>query len=752
MAFEENVTKEIAIRMILGLAVAFFLYEATSTAWDSSTTYVSIHALIAFLAIASAAWAFLVNYRDTTVGHWIFFTGLFVRVVIHSGTAVEHAFGGDTPLRLEAQIRVTTDIFGVALFSIFILASVLSTRAGLRGIIPRMTMPTIGITGLAAFGILYFFILPSVNEFGRQVLGLVFGVIAIAAFLSSCILWISTKEKNRMYSTPYMLSSLFAFTLSILPLIMAQISFSSIWRLSFWLQALGFAFMALAIGEPLYRRVNISKKSTNTILTWTLTLAIGPFIVALFAEGFAPGILIIDFGAYLLSHGAAAMLSAMMAILLYVYFKRNPAWNLVPLLTLFLSWTVIEIYIMSSYSNLLIGGRGESVVPYILGGIVSLLVIFQSVVWTTNPPSEEPPNLQVMWIGTRLSFVVLGLLTSMYIENSILAAVVSLVGSPIGRSVLLVINLAALAGFLILLHIMTREYGDWKSIQGIALLFLGLWIMPNILKGVFLDWTVGWWAAEVLLIIGLALGPPLLGSLYVDSMSSAQDSQRRATLYSDLLAHDITNMHQAILVALSILEMEGTDDVARNLAIIDARTSLNRAALIVENVRQIGLADQTGKEELTDKDLVASIIDAFNQVKSEFPDEELNFSVNSREGHCFILANNLLMDLFYNLFKNALAYSENEKRVEVTINYTKLDGEDFWRIRVADHGRGIEEERKAHLFQRFMKGAEGLGLGLSVVLALVKSFGGHIEVEDRVSGDHTKGTVFIVDLPISPNH
>ena len=50
-----------------------------------------------------------------------------------------------------------------------------------------------------------------------------------------------------------------------------------------------------------------------------------------------------------------------------------------------------------------------------------------------------------------------------------------------------------------------------------------------------------------------------------------------------------------------------------------------------------------------------------------------------------------------------------------------------------------------------MKGAEGLGLGLSVVLALVKSFGGHIEVEDRVSGDHTKGTVFIVDLPISPN-
>ena len=164
MAFEENVTKEIAIRMIIGVVLAFFLFEATVTAWESNTTYVSIHALIAFLAIASAAWAFLVNYQDTTVGHWIFFTGLFVRVMIHSGTAIEHAFGGESTLRLDAQLRITTDIFGVALFSIFILASVLCTRAGLRGKIPRMTMPTIGITGLASFGIIYFFILPSLTS------------------------------------------------------------------------------------------------------------------------------------------------------------------------------------------------------------------------------------------------------------------------------------------------------------------------------------------------------------------------------------------------------------------------------------------------------------------------------------------------------------------------------------------------------------------------------------------------------------
>ncbi|MHA2424298.1 MAG: hypothetical protein ACXAEF_05890, partial [Candidatus Thorarchaeota archaeon] len=340
MAFEENVTKEIAIRMIVGLFVVLFLFEVTTSAWGSTTTYVSMHALIAFLAIASAAWAYLVNFRNTTVGHWIFFTGLWVRVVIHAGTAVEHAFGNVSPVRLAGEIRITTDIYGVTIFSLFILASVLCTRAEWKGKVPKLIMPTIGIAGLGSFGIVYFLILPSLSTVGRQTLGLILGIIAICALLATSVMWMTTKDKSRIFSTPFFLSSLFSFTLSTIPLIIAQVIYSSIWKLSFWLQALGFAFMALAIGNPLFRSVNLSKKSTNTILGWMLTLAIGPFLVAIFSESFAPGIIIESVGAYLLSHGAAALLSAMMAVLIYLYFKRSPAWNLVPLLTLFISWTM----------------------------------------------------------------------------------------------------------------------------------------------------------------------------------------------------------------------------------------------------------------------------------------------------------------------------------------------------------------------------------------------------------------------------
>lgn len=71
----------------------------------------------------------------------------------------------------------------------------------------------------------------------------------------------------------------------------------------------------------------------------------------------------------------------------------------------------------------------------------------------------------------------------------------------------------------------------------------------------------------------------------------------------------------------------------------------------------------------------------------------------------------------------------------------------FWATRVIDFGKVIEPEKKATLFQRFMEGAEGTGLGLSMVYALTDAFGGTIVVSDRVEGDYTQGTVFTVTLP-----
>ena len=55
------------------------------------------------------------------------------------------------------------------------------------------------------------------------------------------------------------------------------------------------------------------------------------------------------------------------------------------------------------------------------------------------------------------------------------------------------------------------------------------------------------------------------------------------------------------------------------------------------------------------------------------------------------------------------------------------------------------------MFHRFRRGqtkAKGTGLGLYLVKSLVESFGGHVEIQNRVLEDYSKGTRFFVYLPV----
>jgi signal transduction histidine kinase len=195
------------------------------------------------------------------------------------------------------------------------------------------------------------------------------------------------------------------------------------------------------------------------------------------------------------------------------------------------------------------------------------------------------------------------------------------------------------------------------------------------------------------------------------------------------------------------MDMDGLPQDMYDMALQDARGCLRRADQLVRNVRGLGMTDLDGPPPLETIDLVGSIDHAIEQVLMELPDQTVEILVNRDVNECFVTANGLLSDLFYNLFRNAIAYSRDHRRIVVEIDPAKAGSSSFWETKVIDFGKGIEPDKKATLFQRFMEGAEGTGLGLSVVYALTETFGGTIAVGDRVAGDYTQGTVFTVTLP-----
>jgi signal transduction histidine kinase len=106
--------------------------------------------------------------------------------------------------------------------------------------------------------------------------------------------------------------------------------------------------------------------------------------------------------------------------------------------------------------------------------------------------------------------------------------------------------------------------------------------------------------------------------------------------------------------------------------------------------------------------------------------------------------------IVFNLLSNAFKYTF-EGEIEVAV---RREGGQV-ALRVRDTGTGIPPEERAHLFERFhrVKGArgrtlEGTGIGLALVLELVKLHGGRVEVESEVG----RGSTFTVTLPLGRAH
>lgn len=85
----------------------------------------------------------------------------------------------------------------------------------------------------------------------------------------------------------------------------------------------------------------------------------------------------------------------------------------------------------------------------------------------------------------------------------------------------------------------------------------------------------------------------------------------------------------------------------------------------------------------------------------------------------------------------------------IEIGYELSADNRFVFISVTDTGKGIPEEKKALVFERFQKldeFAQGTGLGLAICMSIVKVFNGNITLESTVG----QGSKFTISLPYTP--
>jgi signal transduction histidine kinase len=136
-----------------------------------------------------------------------------------------------------------------------------------------------------------------------------------------------------------------------------------------------------------------------------------------------------------------------------------------------------------------------------------------------------------------------------------------------------------------------------------------------------------------------------------------------------------------------------------------------------------------------------------------YPNVEIIADFDHQMKDALIRAEPIINELFINILDNAVRVQINqEEKPYVKVSISK-DSDRWVTIDICDKGPGIADDRKSDLFSRFERTAERAhtGIGLSIVKVLVDRYNGRIDVLDRIKGDHSKGALFRIQLPLDHN-
>lgn len=238
-----------------------------------------------------------------------------------------------------------------------------------------------------------------------------------------------------------------------------------------------------------------------------------------------------------------------------------------------------------------------------------------------------------------------------------------------------------------------------------------------------------------------------------ESEKKNREAYNRAELYKDLFAHDMNNILQNILLGIQVSRVyldkkKELEDFRKFLNIM--QTEVIRGASLASNIRKLSqLQEITFSLEPTDvNDILKKSINKINIPQFE---RKIDITVDNPYKKVFIKANELLDDVFENILNNVMRYNKNPiVKIHIKISKEQKKSKDYIKMEFLDNGIGIEESRKSLIFLRAEsknKSIRGMGLGLSLVKKIVNLYNGQITVEDRVKGDYTKGSNFILLFP-----
>jgi len=215
------------------------------------------------------------------------------------------------------------------------------------------------------------------------------------------------------------------------------------------------------------------------------------------------------------------------------------------------------------------------------------------------------------------------------------------------------------------------------------------------------------------------------------------------------IAHNINNLLGVVVGYLDLIktDLSNEDLVHRGISVIDK--TVNKMTNIVKQLSRLASQMRIAVTPLSAHELIDSSVVRFVE------EHEVDFvEVDTDIPEVEIFANReTFEDTLGRLLENAMeSYHRTEiqdPKVIVKASVLTQDGDEYLKISVIDHGKGIPEDIRDNIFEPFVtiKANIGAGMGLTVARHAMRSLGGELEILDNPDG---QGIVANMVHPLKP--